>query len=38
LARGRGHPAPRESPMTHQRFRRFNTSAYYKDQDIKNEM
>jgi len=24
--------------MAHQRFRRFNTGMYYKDQDIKNEM
>jgi len=24
--------------MAHKRFRRFNTGAYYKDQDIQNEM
>ena len=24
--------------MAHQRFRRFNTGMYYKDQDIRNEM
>lgn len=24
--------------MAHERFRRFNTGIYYKDQDIKNEM
>lgn len=24
--------------MAHQRFRRFNTGRYYKDQDIRNEM